>query len=432
MQSGEATKKQFLRAKQVMPLGVTSNFRYWGENATLVVKNGKGAYIWDMDDKRYIDYRLGFGPVILGHANEAVNNKVKTAIDSGNIFAMTNLYEIELAEKIKKLTGVDLVRYANSGTEATMHAIRIARAYTGRNTVLKFEGMYHGFQDYTLWNCMPPLSGLGYRKSPVLIAHGSGIPNIISNLVISIPFNNIDILEQKIKAKWGEIACIIVEPIMGNCASIMPKGKYLQAIRKLCDEYGIVMIFDEVKTGFRIAKGGGQEFFNINADLVTWAKSLGNGFPIAAIGGKKSIMGEIGPSKIPHGGTYSGNVAATSAACATLEEIEKGALDQVNHHGNIIMKGFKRILREKGIPSVIQGPPSMFSILFTESEQISEYRDFSLVNHEYYNRLARKLIEKGVMPDMDPREPWFVSSAHSDSDAENVLNIFKEVIDEVF
>jgi len=431
MKSGPKSKAMFQRAKGVMPCGTSSNFRYWGDDETLVVKRAKGAYLWDQDGKKYIDYRLGFGPVILGHACTSVIEKVKEALEIGNVFAMTNEYEISVGEKIKKLTGVDLVRYANSGTEATMHAIRIARAYTGRNKVLKFEGHYHGFHDYTLWNTYPPIPGAGYRRSPVLVAHGSGIPSIVGQLIISIPFNDEELLEKKVKENWGDIACIIVEPLMGNTASIMPRKGFLGYIRKLCDQYGIVMLMDEIKTGFRIAKGGAQEYFNVKADLVAYGKALGNGFPLAAIGGKKEIMGEIGPLMIPHGGTYAGNVVATSAADATLDEIMTGALDKVKQHGGKLMKGLREILQKRGIPAVVQGPSSMFGIIFSEKDEVIEYRDWSSSDHDTYEKVILKLFEKGVMPDKDSREPWFISASHSDSDADYVIGAFEEAVREV-
>ena len=431
MESGAKSRELFRRALGVMPKGVASNFRYWGDKNTLVVKRGEGAYIYDQDNNRYIDYRLGFGPVILGHANPEVISYIEEALKIGNTFAMTNTYEISAAEKIKKMTGVDLVRFANSGTEATMGAIRIARAYTGRDKILKFEGAYHGFHDYTLWNCYPPIPGVGYRRSPALIPHGSGIPRSIGELVISVPFNDEELLEKKVKENWGDIAAIILEPILGNQASIMPLPGFLDFIRKLCDEYGIVMIMDEVKTGFRIAKGGGQEYFNVKADLACYAKCLGNGFPIAAIGGKREIMGEIGPGKIPHGGTYAGNVVSTAAADIVLDIIENGALDKVNTHGERLIKGLKEILDRKGIPYLIQGPPSMPGIIFTEKNQCLEYRDWAESNHEIYELVIQGLFNRGVMPDKDSREPWFISSAHSDKDADYTLEKFEDSINEV-
>jgi glutamate-1-semialdehyde 2,1-aminomutase len=431
MKSGKKSRMMFERARKAMPCGVTSNFRYWGDDKTLVLKNAKGAYIWDQDDIRYIDYRLGFGPVVLGHAHKAVTRRVQEALEIGNTFAMTTEYEIEAAEKVKKLTGVDLVRYANSGTEATMHAIRIARAYTGRDKILKFEGHYHGFHDYTLWNCYPPVPGTGYRKAPIRVAHGSGIPHLIGELVYIIPFNDEELLERKIREHWGDIACIIVEPLMGNTASIMPRKGFLNTIRKLCDEYGIVMIMDEVKTGFRIAKGGAQEFFKVKADLVTYAKAMANGFPLGAIGGKKEIMGEIGPLMIPHGGTYSGNVVATAAACATLEQIDAGALERVEAHGKILGAGIEEILKRAGVPAIVQGPASMFGVVFTDKEEIVEYRDWVESDHDTYEEVILKLFDKGVMPDKDCREPWFISASHTDEDADFVLNAFEEAVKEV-
>ena len=431
MESGQKSRAMFERAKKVMPRGVTSNFRYWGEDKTLVVKKAKGAYLWDQDDKKFIDYRLGFGPVILGHGNEKVLSRAKEALEIGNTFAMTSEYEISVAEKITKLADVDLVRYANSGTEATMHAIRVARAFTGRNKVLKFEGCYHGFHDYTLWNCYPPVPGAGYRRSPVLVAHGSGIPHLLGQLIISIPYNDEELLEKKVKENWGDIACIIVEPLLGNTASIMPKKGYLQFIRKLCDQYGIVMIMDEVKTGFRIAKGGAQEYFKVKADLVTYAKAMGNGFPVAAFCGKKEIMGEIGPLKIPHGGTYTGNAVSTAAADATLEEIASGALEKVDRHGQKLMEGIKKIIDRKGVPAIVHGPPSMFGIVFSEKEEITEYRDWADSDHDTYEKVIQRIHAKGVMPDFDSREPWFISSAHTDSDAETALEAFEQALNEV-
>ena len=431
MESGEKTREMFKRAQQCMPLGVTSNYRYWGDDKSLVLKKGEGAYIWDQDDKRYIDYRLGFGPVILGHAYPAVNEKVAESLSMGNVFALTHEYEIAAAEKIRELTGVDLVRYANSGTEATMHAIRIARAFTGRSKIIKFEGQYHGFHDAVLWSTFPPLESIGFRNSPVAAPQGSGIPQAYSQMTILAPFNDEELLESKVKANWGDIACIIMEPVMGNCASIMPKDGYLEFVRKLCDQYGIVLIFDEVKTGFRIAKGGAQEYFGVTADLVTYAKALGNGFPIAAIGGKKEIMGELGFQKIAHGGTYAGNAVATAAACATLDEIAAGALENVNAHGEKLIAGFNKVLDERGIPGFVQGPAAMPAVVLTAEESISDFRQMAAIDQESYKKIIGKLIEKAVMPDIGVHEPWFISASHTDGDADFAIGAFEEALKEL-
>jgi glutamate-1-semialdehyde 2,1-aminomutase len=428
MQSGVQSRAAFRRASQVIPCGVNSNFRYWGDDKTLVVKRAEGAYLWDQDDVRYIDYRLGFGPVILGHAHPAVTARVREALEIGNAFAMTNMLEIEAAERLCRLSGLDLVRFANSGTEATMHAIRIARAYTGRNRVLKFEGHYHGFHDYTLWNCYPPIPGSGYRRAPVPVAHGSGIPQLISRLVVIVPFNDEELLEKRVAENWGDLACIIVEPVMGNTASIMPARGFLAKIRELCDRHGIVMIMDEVKTGFRIARGGAQEYFGVKADLAAYAKALANGFPLGAIAGRREIMAEIGPMMIPHGGTYAGNVVAAAAACATLEEIEGGALTRVDQHGRRLMKGIAKILASAGIPALVQGPPAMFGVVFSEKPEIRDYRDWAASDHALYEQVILGLMERGVMPDKDSREPWFVSAAHSNEDLDRVLDVFEQTV----
>ena len=431
METGPKTRKMFKRAKESIPCGVTSNFRYWGDDHTIVVKRGEGAYMWDQDDNRYIDYRLGFGPIILGHAYKEVIDRVAEGLKIGNTFACTNEYEISVAEKIRKMTGVDMVRYANSGTEATMGAIRIARAWTGREKILKFEGAYHGFHDYSLWNTYPPIPGAGYRRSPVLIPQGSGIPAGISQYIFSLPFNDKELLEKKVKENWGDLAAIIVEPLLGNQASIMPQDNFLDFIRELCSEYGIVMIMDEVKTGFRIAPGGAQEYFNVKADIVTYAKCLGNGFPAAAICGTREIMDEIGPGKIPHGGTYAGNVAAMAAADAVLDVIAEGALKKVDAHGKKLMAGWKKILDKAGIPYVIQGPPSMPGIVFTDKDLCVEYRDWADSDHDLYEEVIQQLFARGVMPDYDSREPWFISASHTDEDAEYSLNAFEEAVAEV-
>lgn len=421
----------FKRALACMPSGVTSNYRYWGDNKSLVLKRGEGAYIWDQDNKKYLDYRMAFGPVILGHAFPAVLEAVKEALNMGNVFALTHEYEIKAAEKIKNLTGVDLVRYANSGTEATMHAIRIARAYTGREKIVKFEGMYHGFHDLVLWSTFPPLASVGYRNAPIKVPQGSGVPQSFGQMVVMVPFNDEELLEKKVKENWGDIACIIMEPIMGNCASVMPRQGYLEFVRRLCDQYGIVLIFDEVKTGFRVAKGGAQEYFNVRADMATYAKALGNGFPIAAIGGTKEVMGDIGFLKIPHGGTYSGNAVATAAACATLDEIAAGALDKVDAHGKKLIQGFHQVLKERDLPGFIQGPTAMPAVVITEEEAVHDFREVAATNHEIYSKIIWKLIDRGIMPEIGVHEPWFISASHTDEDADKAIEAFDEAIKEV-
>src|SRR3990172_8347577 len=320
----EKSQALFERALEVMPWGVSSNFRYWGRETTPVIVRGKGGRIWDADGREYIDYRLGFGPVILGHGDPRVVQRVAEAGADGTIYAHTPPLEISVAEgSVRMCPGVDMVRYANSGAEATMHSLRVARAYTGREKIVKFEGQYHGSYDYVLFSTASASpSSLGSRRSPISAPVSSGIPHALSDLIILLPYNDFDALERTVKAQWGHIAAIIVEPVAGNMASLMAAPGWLEHIRKLCDEYGIVMIMDEVKTGFRIAKGGATEYFGVKGDLMTYAKSIANGFPCAVIGGRREVMMTIEPGDTAHAGTYCGNVAGTAAADATLEIIE--------------------------------------------------------------------------------------------------------------
>lgn len=430
---GEQTKSWFQRASQVMPYGISSNFRYWGEQDTLVVQRAKGAYLWDMDGKRYIDYRLGFGPVIIGHADERVNQAVAQAIENGTLFAWTTPAEVELAERIIRLTGVEMVRLANSGTEATMQALRIARAYTGREKYIKFEGHYHGSADYFMYStASASLNMLGSPRSPIPAPMTSGMPTQIAETVIILPFNDLDRLEQTVKARWGEIAAVFVEPVMGNVGGILPQAEFLPTLRRLCEEYGIVLVFDEVKTGFRIAKGGAQEYFNLQADLVTYAKALGNGFPIAAIGGKREVMMTIAPGQVSQSGTYNGNTVAVAASIATLDLFEKEPIHAtIQHRGEALMKGIDEILSDHDIDHAMTGLPSMFGIFLGSAQPPQNFREYLKGNSALYAQLVRGLAQRGVLPDIDGREPWFLCAALSEEDVQETLNAVNDTVREL-
>jgi glutamate-1-semialdehyde 2,1-aminomutase len=420
------------RAMKVIPLGVSSNFRYWGEDETPVISRAEGGYMWDVDGNRYIDYRLGYGPIILGHANEEVDNHVRESIADGTVYAFTTEREIRVAEKmVEMVPGLDMVRFSNSGTEATMHAIRLARAYTGREKVVKFEGQYHGMYDYVLWSTSgAEASMLGNKRSPIPLSSSSGIPNAIRELIITLPFNDFEGVEYTLKQSWFDIACIIAEPMLGNAASIEPMPGFLEHLRKLCDEYGIVFIMDEVKTGFRVARGGAQELYNVSPDLATYAKSMGNGYPVAAFGGKREIMDHVGKG-VAHGGTYTGNNVAMAAAEKTLEILSTTpALEDVAERGKQLQKGISDILEAHSMPFVFTGHPSMFGVTFAEN-QPQDFRDWAASNHALYNAILEALVKRGAMPEPDSLEPWFFCRAHSQQDIDDTLTAFKESVDEV-
>ncbi len=257
----------------------------------------------------------------------------------------------------------------------------------------------------------------------------SGIPAGIRDYVITLPYNDLERLEKTVKAKWGDIAAIFVEPLMGNSAGIMPQPGFLEGIRELCDEYGIVLVFDEVKTGFRIARGGAQEYFGIQADLATYAKSLANGFPLAAIAGKEEVMMTISPGQVAHGGTYTGNVAGAAAADATLELLEsQPVLEDIFSCGGTLMQGISSILTDASIPHFITGVPSIFGFILGTDTEPEDFRAYCDGDEALYERLAVELIHRGVMPDADGREPWFMSYSHDEEVIHETLNVFEDAV----
>ena len=419
------------RALKSIPLGVNSNFRFWGEGITPYVAKAKGAYLWDVDGNRYIDYRLAFGPIILGHSYDAVNAKVHAEIDQAVLSAMTCELELDVAEMIIEMCPcIEMVRLACSGTEATMHALRVARAYTGREKVIKFEGMYHGFQDYTLFSTYAPAEAYGNINNPIAIPASSGIPKPLNDLIITLPFNNIDVLDKVLKHVGYDIAAIITEPCLGNCSAIEPLPGFLEYIRQKSTEYGIVFILDEVKTGFRIARGGAQEYYHIIPDMATYAKALGNGYPVAAFGGKKEIMSIIG-NGVAQGGTYNNNKPGIAAAYATLKLLkEEHILETIEALGKKMMQGLKDIFTQAGIQVSVHGYPAMFSFT-VGTDKVTDQRDWQASEREYYLRLVEYMIERGVMPDHDPREPWFMCYSHSDADVDETLNVTADAVKNV-
>lgn len=428
------TRALFEQAKRFIPYGVNSNFRYWGDEHTPIMQRGQGAFVWDADDNRFIDYRLGFGPIILGHAWPEVNRRVAAAIENGVLFAATTPVEIELAERFTRMTGMDKVRLSNTGTEANMHALRIARAFTGREKFIKFEGNYHGNFDYVMFsgpNANAEL--LGPRARPHRLAATQGMPTAVRNYLISLPYNDIELLEDAFRRAGGELAAVAVEPVMGNVACILPDRAWLQRVRELCSEYGVVLIFDEVKTGFRLARGGAQEYFGIRADLAAYAKAMGNGFPVSAVAGRADIMGVVEPGRVAHGGTYCGNVVAATAAAATLEILEtQPVLETIAANGQVLMHGIDEILSRAGVPHAISGVPAMFSVLLGKNTPPVDYRSYAEFDAALFGELGAALIERGVLVDDDPREPWFLSYSHNAAVVQETLQIVEDAVQSVF
>ncbi|MAG29117.1 aspartate aminotransferase family protein [bacterium] len=420
----------FNRAMQVLAKGVSSNFRYWGPDTTPVISHGKGAKVWDADGNEFIDYRLGWGPVILGHADERVNNAVSATIQNGTTFASTTELEVEVAEKlVNMIPEMEMLRFTNTGTEATMHALRVARGYTNREKFIKFEGQYHGAHDYVLFStASSPLSGLGPRKFPVPAQVGTGIPGKIKDYVIMLPFNDFEAVESAVKDHRGDIAAMMIEPCLGNISGLEPASGFLAHLRKLCDEYDIVMIFDEVKTGFRLANGGAREAYSVIPDISTYAKSLGNGYPVAAFGGKKEVMEIIGSPGVTHAGTFGANGASMAAAKAVLEILSSSpVLDNLAERGKRLKAGLDAILTNADIPHIMTGHPNMQGFILTD-KPVNDVRDLAHHDEGLYSKITSHLYKNGCWPEEDAREPWFLCEAHTDDIIDETLNKFEDAV----
>ncbi len=407
-------------AHQHMPQGVAENYRYWGDDRTVFVESSKGCWLTDCDGKRYVDFRLGYGPIILGYRDERVDQAVIDQITQrGTLSGFATELDTEVVKQIKAMCpNVEKMRFANSGTEAVMGAVRTARGYTKRDRVVIVEGGFHGLYDEMMWKSDIEQWDPKGSIPPSVIPFGGGIPATARNLVDLIVLNDTEMLEALFAKRGEQIACVVLEPIIGNAGSISATQAWLQRLRDLCTEHGTMLIIDEVKTGFRVAKGGAQELYGIHADLTSYAKAMGNGYPVAAFGGRAEVMDVVGSNRggVVHGGTYTGNLVALSAAHATLKILsDTDALNTVNRVGNQIQDLLGRVFTAAGIEYAFAGPPAMLGIHFTPNVP-TNYRDWRITNSDLYRAFAWKLIDYGVMLEPDSREPWFFCEAHSEVD----------------
>src|SRR5262245_1582801 len=350
----------FRRAVRRLPLGVSSNFRYWGDDQTLYVKRGRGARLWDLDDNEYIDYRLGYGPVILGHCHPEVDAAAREGQLVGTVFALSTEREAVVAELVRGMVpAAELVRFSNSGTEAVMAALRLARGATGRDGYVILEGSYHGLFDAVMWQADVE-SMADPSLEPEVLAYGKGVPELVRQLLWHLPYNDPAPLEDVLKRHAHKIAAVLIEPILGSCCGIPASPEFFRAVRELCTRHGVLMLVDEVKTGFRVARGGAQELHGVNADLCTMAKAMANGYPTAAIGGREDLMRHYGRGGVTHGGTYTAQCMSLAAAEKTLTILKDSpALDDVRRYGEALQSGMSRILSARGIPHSFAGHPSM-------------------------------------------------------------------------
>src|SRR5580700_9348241 len=421
------SNEHFRRALQRMPLGVASNFRYWGEERTIYIKQGRGARIVDLDDNVYIDYRLGYGPAILGYADPRVDEAARRGIEIGGVFALATEAEYRVAERIAKMVpAAQLVRFSNSGTEAVMAALRLARAYTGKDDYVILEGSYHGLFDAAMW--YTPMDKWSQVGEPEVYPYSEGVPLSTRNFAHFVQANDANQLEEVLKRHAGSVACLLIEPIMGNCLGIAATPEYVRAARALCDKYGVVLIIDEVKTGFRVARGGVQELYGVKADLCTFAKALANGYPISVLAGREQIMRKIGRG-VAHGGTYTAHSVSLAAAEKTLQILdETDALERVAAYGTRLRSGKSAVLKARGIAHSFVGHPSMSGLYFAH-EPPRTYRDWKGSDYTFYDAVARVLHDERILCEPDSREPWFMSAAHDDSCLRDTLAAFEVAID---
>jgi glutamate-1-semialdehyde 2,1-aminomutase len=417
----------FQKAVKRLPLGVASNFRYWGEERTIYVKQGRGARIVDLDDNCYVDYRMGYGPGILGYADPRVDAAAREGMEVGGVFALSTLRELSVAEKISRMVpAAELVRFSNSGTEAVMAGLRLARAYTGKDNYIILEGSYHGLFDAAMW--YTPMENWSQSGEPEIKPYSEGVPVSTRSLAHFVQANDANQLEDVFRKHSSRIACMLIEPIMGNCLGIAAEPEYLRAARALCDKYGVVMLIDEVKTGFRVARGGVQELYGVKADLCTFAKAVGNGYPISVLAGREEIMRKIGKG-VAHGGTYTAHSVSLAAAEKTLEILEEtDALQRIAEYGTRLRQGMHVILSARGIAHSFVGHPSMSGLYFAKDPP-RNYRAWKNSDYSFYDAMAKVLHDEGVLCEPDSREPWFISAAHDDSCLADTLRGFEIAVD---
>ena len=413
------SEELFNESKKFLPGGVDSPVRAY-KPYPFFAEYAKGSKIVDVDGKSYIDYCLAYGPMVLGHANPDVMAEVITQLKRGSAYGVPTENEIELAKLVvKKVPCADMIRFVNSGTEATMSAIRLARAATGKKKIIKFEGAYHGAHDYVLVK-----SGSGAAGLP----DSPGVPEETTNNTILVPFNNEDALIDIINTESDSIAAIIVEPIMGNIGIIPPMNNYLEFLRDITAENGIILIFDEVITGFRIAEGGAQEYFGVKPDLVTFGKILGGGFPIGALAGKKELMEMLAPSgTVYQAGTFNGNPISITAGLTTLKQLNKSFYSVMDTKGDILRTGIQDILDDNNLNYHVAGLSSMFQIYFTDKE-VWNYEDAKTADTEKFTIFFQTLLNKGVFIPPSQFECCFVSLMHNDNDLEQTLTTIEKGI----
>jgi glutamate-1-semialdehyde 2,1-aminomutase len=419
----------FERAGKSMPFGVASSFQA-GDPYPLYLESGRGSKVTDVDGNELVDYHNGFGTMVVGHSHPKVREAIEKAAASGTHFAATTATAIDVAEEIQRRFAIEKVRFTNSGTEATMDAVRLGRAATGKDVLLKIEGSYHGHHDAVMYSVVPSMDSSGPTERPWSVPFSRGIPKETAESTMVVPFNDIESLQKILHDHGDRIGTMIMEPVMMNIGIVPPQPGYLEKVRRLCDQHSVVLIFDEVKTGVTIAPGGAIEMYGVQPDLVCLAKAIGGGTPLGAFGGKASIMDEI-ENGVAALGTFNGNPLSMNAALATLTEVlTEDAYAYLGKLGTRLANGCQKALDEAGVPAVTTDLGCKGSITFRD-RPLERYRDFQEVDDSLFEAFWYWMINRGVFQTPGKEEQWTISVQHSESDIDKFVDVFAAYCQEV-
>jgi len=437
----QQSREWYKRAQQSLIEGVNSPSRGAAvySQGPIVLERGRGSHVWDLDGNEYVDFMMSFGALIQGHAHPKIVEVVSQAMAGGSHFAAATPAEADAAERFQRMVPTaEAVRFTNSGSEATMLALRLARAHTGRTKFLKFEGHYHGWYDaYCLNGHSHPAEELGPRENPTRFPDSVGIPASVFDDVVLAPWNDLEVLGSILRRHGGELAAVITEPIMANMGCILPHDGYLQRVCELAHQYGALFILDEVVTGFRYAPGGCQQRFGLKPDLSTFGKALGAGFPIGAVAGPRAILDRMrwGNNMVLHYGTFNGHRLTMSVIAANLDLLaaRDGAVyRQIYEVGDAAIAGLRDVFRRRKIDAIVQGFGPMFQIYFTGRDAIHDYRDYcQYADTAQYSRFVHALLDRGIYMTPSNGLHWIISTAHTMQDVETLLAAVDEVCAEL-
>jgi glutamate-1-semialdehyde 2,1-aminomutase len=425
------SREMYEKAERVLPLGVSSNFRTF-EPYPIYIQRAQGSKMWDVDGREYTDFSMTFGALMVGHSNPTMVEALSRAASEGTLYGMPHDRELRGAELLCERFQLEQIRFTNSGSESTMHALRVARAYTGRDQVVKFEGAYHGGHDAMLVSVKPPRSKVGHVRHPKPLPVGHGIPDGSVEDTLVAQWNDAESVREILQRNENQVAAVILEPVMMNVGVIAPRDGFIPELRRLCDEFGCLLIFDEVKTGAKLAWGGAQEWFKVKPDIVCLAKAIGGGLPLGAFGARREIMNEIASFRSFHAGTFASNPLATTACVTALEKVlMKDAFPKARALGDALAEGHSKIIKKYGHPwcAVNVG---VNGTVFWRKTPPTNYREWLDQDFDAFWRYWHMNLNRGVIPQAQCYdEQWTVSVLHTDKDVDRMLEVFDEIAREM-